>query len=66
MVTPSGPSMNTNFREWKSMISFLVLNPFALSLATSASMFSTAKQMWFIPTLYRSRMCGSGSGSGCR
>ena len=28
MVTPSGPSMNTSFREWKSMISFLVLNPF--------------------------------------
>src|SRR5262249_14498346 len=28
MVIPSGPSMNTSLREWKSMISFLVLNPF--------------------------------------
>jgi hypothetical protein len=45
--------MNTNFREWKSMITFLVLNPFVLSSATSASMFSTAKQMWFIPSFVR-------------
>src|SRR6266536_3170317 len=36
-VMPSGPEMKTSFRLWKSMISFRVWTPLAVSFRTSAS-----------------------------
>src|SRR5262249_20294357 len=63
-VTPSGPERKTSFRLWKYMISFRSWTPLALSLATSASKLSTAKQTWLNPSLVRLLIAGSRRGSG--
>ena len=52
-MTPSGPQRKTSFRLWNSIASFRSLTPLALSLATSASRLSTAKQTWLNPSLLR-------------
>ena len=50
-VMSSGPRRKTILRLWNCMTSLRSFTPAAVSLATSASRSSTAKQMWLNPSL---------------